>query len=83
MNGNGRKDLLIARTNYTNGGGRLVWLEHPAEGPLDGKEREEHVICEGPDVFTSVSELPQYPGEIIVWATQFREEKLAFYRVSK
>ena len=83
MNGNGRKDLLIARTNYTHGGGRLVWLEHPEEGALDGREWEEHVICEGPDVFTSVSELPQYPGEIIVWATEFRDERLAFYRISK
>ena len=29
MNGDGRKDLLIARTNYREGGGRLVWLENP------------------------------------------------------
>ena len=29
MNGDGKKDLLIARTNYREGGGRLVWLENP------------------------------------------------------
>ena len=82
MNGNGRKDLLIARTNYTNGGGRLIWLEHPEEGALDGREWEEHVICEGPDVFTSVSQSPMFPNEIVVWATEFKDERVAFYRVS-
>jgi hypothetical protein len=70
MNQDGRKDLLIARADSkrrTNGG-ELVWLEHPAEGALDG-EWVEHVICNGPDVYTSVDVLPQYPNEIVVWAS--------------
>ena len=46
MNGNGRKDLLIARTNYKEGGGRLVWLENPGETALsDEKPWKEHMIC--------------------------------------
>lgn len=34
MNGDGRKDFIIARSNAEAGGGRLVWFEHP-EGGLD------------------------------------------------
>ena len=83
MNGNGRKDLLIARTNYREGGGRLVWLENPGDKALsDEKPWKEHIICEGPDVETSVDYLPQYPNEIIVWAPMAKDKKLGFYRVS-
>ena len=46
MNGNGRKDLLIARSNYREGGGRLVWLENPGNTALsDEKPWKEHIIC--------------------------------------
>ena len=31
MNGNGRKDLMITRTNWAEGGGKLVWLENPSD----------------------------------------------------
>ena len=58
MNGNGRKDLLIARTNYREGGGRLVWLENPGETALSDEPWKEHLICTGPDVETSISFLP-------------------------
>ena len=81
MNGDGRKDLLIARSNGRKHGGELVWLEHPAEGALDG-EWTDHKICDGPDVFTSIDVLPQYPNEVVVWASQYFDEALAVYRVS-
>jgi len=83
MNQDGRKDLLIARASATKdkNAGELVWLEHPAEGALDG-EWKEHVICTGPDVYTSVDVLPQYPDEIVVWASEFFDESLGVYRVS-
>jgi len=68
MNGDGRKDLLIARSNGKKNGGELVWLEHPAEGAFDG-EWTDHKICDGPDVFTSIDVLPQYPNEVVVWAS--------------
>ena len=83
MNGNGRKDLLIARTNYREGGGRLVWLENPGETALsDTKPWKEHIICSGPDVETSIDFFPQYPNEVVVWAPMAKDKKLAFYRVS-
>jgi len=68
MNGDGRKDLLIARSNGKKNGGELVWLEHPAEGAFDG-EWTDHKICDGPDVFTSINVLPEYPDEVVVWAS--------------
>ena len=83
MNGNGRKDLLITRTNWTEGGGKLVWLENPSEYALDDDQPwEEHIICEGPDFETSIDFLPQYPNEVIVWSAMWRDQKLGFYRVS-
>jgi len=71
MNDDGRKDLLIARASAKRrmGGGELIWLEHPAEGALDGAEWTEHVICNGPDVYTAVDVLPEYDDEIVVWAS--------------
>lgn len=82
LNGDGRKDLLIARTNSQKGGGELVWFEHPAADALDGAEWTEHVITSGPDVFTSIETMAAYPGEIVVWAAEFFDEQLAVYRVS-
>ena len=83
MNGDGLKDLLIPRSNYQPGGGRLIWLENPGETALsDDKPWKEHMICEGPGVETSIDFLPQYPNEVIVWAAIARDEKLGFYRVS-
>lgn len=82
MNGDGRKDLLVARSNGEAGGGTLLWLEHPGEDALDGNEWTQHHIVDGPDVFTSIDFLPQYPGEVIVWASQYFDEALGVYRVS-
>ena len=82
MNGDGLKDLLIARSNSEKNGGVLLWLENPGETALDGTEWEQHHIADGPDVYTSIDFLPQYPGEVIVWASQFFDEKLGVYRVS-
>jgi len=56
----------------------LVWLEHP-EDPTD--DWKEHFITSGPDVFFSYDRLPEYPGEIVVWAPEFFMKTLAFYRV--
>ena len=82
MNGDGLKDILIARSNGEKKGGVLLWLENPGETALDGTEWEQHHIVDGPDVYTSIDFLPQYPGEVIVWASQFFDEKLGVYRVS-
>jgi hypothetical protein len=82
LNGDGRKDLLIARTNSQKGGGELVWFEHPAADALDGATWPEHVITTGPHVDTYIETLASYPGEVVVWAAQFFDESLAVYRVS-
>jgi len=82
LNGDGRKDLLIARTNSKPGGGELVWFEHPAADALDGAEWTERVITAGPHVHTSIETLAAYPGELIVWASEFFDERLSVYRVS-
>ena len=83
MNGDGRKDLLIARARTYFDEGRLVWLEQPETGALDGETAwKEHMITEGPDGEISWDVLPQYPDEIVVWSTMPHERELALYRVS-
>ena len=58
MNGDGRKDLLIARARTYFDEGRLVWLEHPEEGLDSDAPWKEHMICEGPDGDISWDILP-------------------------
>ena len=36
----------------------------------------------GPDIGIEIDYLDAYPDEIVVWATQFFDQKLALYRVS-
>ena len=79
LNGDGRKDFITAKSNAAAGGGRLVWYEHPKEG-LEG-EWIEHVVTEGPDVGIEVVE-GIYRNEIVVFAAEFFNERVAFYRVS-
>lgn len=55
MNGDGRLDLVTARSNAKNGGGELIWLEHPEEG-LQKTPWTEHLITKGPDVMFDIYE---------------------------
>jgi hypothetical protein len=81
LNGDGRLDFLTARSNAKAGGGQLVWFEHPAEGLTDATWTE-HVISEGPDVGIQVVEVSQYKNEVVVFAAEFFNERVSFYRVS-
>jgi len=81
MNNDGRLDFLTARSNAKAGGGQLVWFEHPAEG-LTSAVWAEHVVTEGPDVGIQVVHVPQYKNEVVVFAAEFFNEKVSFYRVS-
>lgn len=82
LNGDGRKDFLTARSNAKAGEGELVWFEHPAEG-LAATPWNEHVVTKGPDVGIEVEVAGTwYKDEVVVFATQFFDEKLALYRVS-
>ena len=83
LNGDGRKDFITARSNAKAGQGELLWLEHPADG-LDSTETwTEHVLGNIADVSIEVQELPEYKGEIIVFAAQFFDEKISMHRISK
>ena len=81
MNGDGRKDFLTARSNAKKDGGELVWFEHPAEG-LTTAAWTEHIVCKGPDVGIQVVQVPQFKNEVVVFAAEFFNEKVSFYRVS-
>lgn len=80
MNGDGLKDLLIARTNSEVDGGELMWFEQPASGALDDIEWTPHLITTGPDVYTSVEDLGG--NEILVWAAIFFSEEVGVYKIS-
>ena len=81
LNGDGRKDFLTARSNAKEGGGELLWLEHP-EGGLDQTPWVEHVVTAGPDVGIECNYLPEYKYEVTVFAAEFFNERIAMYRVS-
>lgn len=80
LNGDGRKDLLTARSNAKAGGGELLWLEHPSEG-LDG-EWTEHVIGPFADVMFTTDYDPAFSHEILVYAAHFFDEELVMTRLS-
>jgi len=80
LNRDGRKDFLTARSNAKAGGGQLVWFEHPADG-LEGTWTE-HVVVDGPDVGIQVLEDGPWSHEIVVFAAEFFNERVSFYRVS-
>ena len=80
MNGDGLKDLLIARTNSEVDGGELMWFEQPASGALDDVEWTSHLITTGPDVYTTWEDLGG--NEIQVWAAIFFSEQVGVYKIS-
>jgi len=81
LNGDGRLDWITARSNAKADGGELVWFEHPVEGLTDATWTE-HIICSGPDVGIEVIEDGPWKHEIVVFAAEFFNEKVAYYRVS-
>ena len=83
LNGDGYLDYLTSRTNGKVDEGQLVWFERPSgSSGLDGKEWIEHLITTGPDIGFEIDRIEAYPNEIIVWAAQFFDQKIALYRVS-
>jgi hypothetical protein len=81
LNGDGRKDFITARSNAHKDHGELVWFEHP-EGGLDVEHWTEHVITSGPDVNFEIDFFDNYPGEVVVFAAEFFNQKLSLHRVS-
>jgi hypothetical protein len=79
IDGDGRKDFLTARSNAQNGGGQLVWFEHPVEG-LNKLPWTEHVLTSGPDVMFDVqTKIKGYENSLVVFASEFFNKKLTVY----
>jgi len=82
MNGDGRIDYLASRSNGKAGEGELIWLEHPENGIDEDKPWKLHYLANGPSSWIRTNVLENYPNEIIVWAAEFWNERIALYRVS-
>ena len=79
INGDGRLDFLTARSNAQNGGGQLVWFEHPVEG-LNKLPWTEHVLTSGPDVMFDVqTKIKGYENSLVIFASEFFNKKLTVY----
>jgi len=82
LNGDGRKDLLTARSNAKKGEGELLWLEHPEAG-LDSTEPwTEHSLGNLADVTFSVETMEEYPDEIVMFSAHFFDEAVRMIRIS-
>jgi len=82
MNGDGRMDYLTSTSNGEEGDGELLWLEHPENGIDEDEPWKSHYISDGPSTWTRTDVLDNYPGEIIVWAAEYWNERLTVTRVS-
>ena len=82
LNNDGRLDYLTARSNAKQGGGELVWLEHP-EGGLASTPWKEHVLTKGPDVMFDVIEHPSNPDSYFLFASEFFNKELSMYEIDK
>jgi len=82
LNGDGRKDLITARSNAKAGKGELLWLEHPEGGLDSGEYWTEHVLGDMADVIFEVDTINQYEDEVVLFAAQFFDEAISMHRIS-
>jgi hypothetical protein len=82
LNGDGRLDLVTARSNAKAGGGELIWLEQP-EGGLNTLPWKEHLITAGPDVMFELVDHPNQKDSFAVFASEFFNKELKLYEISK
>ena len=82
LNGDGRMDLITARSNANAGEGELLWLEHPEGGLDSGEYWTEHILGNMADVAFEVDTLSDYRWEVVVFAAQFFDEALSMHRIS-
>lgn len=68
FNGDGKLDLLTARTDGVKGDGQLLWFENPGVALTSDQEWKEHVITEGPDVLFTIQELDNDPSTLEIFA---------------
>ena len=80
LNGDGRKDLLLAETcKHPIGGqkGQLIWLEQPAANVTAPGSWTKHSLVDGPDIL--IETLPINDTTLIVYAAQFWTSELKYY----
>ena len=68
LNGDGRLDLITARSNAKKGKGELLWLEHPEGGLDSGEYWTEHVLGNMADVIFEVDTMNEYKYEVVLFA---------------
>jgi hypothetical protein len=88
MNGDGLLDIVTSRCAYSvepfnPKAGKLVWLEHPATGALDGTPWKEHEIQDGPDFLFEVAPKAVSAEELGVCAAEYIGEKLSYVHGSE
>ena len=76
FNGDGKLDLLTARTDGKKGDGQLLWFENPGQALTSDQEWTEHLITEGPDVLFTIQELDNDPSTLEIFAGEFWNEQL-------
>lgn len=88
MNGDGRLDIVTSRCAYSvepfnPKQGKLVWLEHPASGALDGTPWVEHEMQDGPDFIFEVAPKALTGSDIGVCAAEYIGERLSYVHGSE
>ena len=83
FNGDGKKDLLTARSNSKEDGGELLWLEQP-ENWEEGEPWKEHIIYTGgPDISFTVFENERFENELVVFSGEFWAKKATVMYINK
>jgi len=81
MDGDGRLDILTSRAQFSvwpwgKKRGELLWLQQPAENPLNGEPWVEHHLADGPDFVYCIR---PGPGPLALVATEFINERIVYY----
>ena len=87
LNNDGLLDILVAQSCQSNhvNTGKLLWLEQPSDNPNKAESWTIHEICDGPDILITIenitdkSDRSDNSQSIIVYSSQFWNEKLVYY----
>jgi len=88
MNGDGLLDIVTSRCAYSvvpwnKKEGKLVWLEHPTHGALDGTPWTEHAIADGPDFLFEPAPKAVSGDEFGACAAEYVGERLTYVHGSE
>ena len=82
FNGDGRLDLLTARTTLNAETGEMLWLEQPATY-TKGQAWEEHHITDGPSVHFTIAELDGDNSTIEIIACEFFDNRISLIVINR